>query len=202
MGSVSDRDILLGFLRGGRIIRVEGKNLDVVQQPLIKAILDQEEEAVSGGSRKKRDCDSFQDPHIPLTLAPPRPCVNVGDLLEVSAEREGILCITGYALEALRFTFLACKLSPIFYISIFLYFHSVGNLAVPTHPLSFSAHPLLCHPMLVSVSLFLSWMGSVSPLAMQAGAKISPTNRIPISVGQDEIPLGVLSALNLAMSWI
>ncbi|XP_066473984.1 plexin-B3 isoform X2 [Tiliqua scincoides] len=70
------------FHGGGRIIRVEGTNLDVVQEPLIKAILEQEEEAVSGGSRKKRACDSFQGPHAPLTLAPPRPCVEVGDLLE------------------------------------------------------------------------------------------------------------------------
>lgn len=103
--------------------------------------------------------------------------------------------LVGCTLDALLFIFLACKLSP------FLYLHSVGNLAVPTHPPSFSAQPLLCHLMLASAILFLSWMGFVSPLAMQVGAKIFPTSQIPNCVGPDGIPLGDLSALNLAMSW-
>lgn len=67
---------------------MEGANLDVVQQPLIKAILEPLEEAANGGSRKKRACDSSQGPHVPLTPAPSRPCIELGDLLEVSAERE------------------------------------------------------------------------------------------------------------------
>ncbi|XP_062975466.1 plexin-B3 isoform X2 [Elgaria multicarinata webbii] len=71
------------FHGGGRIIHVEGTNLDVVQQPLIKAVLEpEEEEEASRGSRKKRACDSLQGPHAPLTPAPPRPCAEVGGLLE------------------------------------------------------------------------------------------------------------------------
>ncbi|XP_061470156.1 plexin-B3 isoform X2 [Rhineura floridana] len=71
------------FHGGGRIIYVKGINLDVVQQPVIKAILEPEE-MESRRSRKKRACDSLQDPHIPLTPVPPHPCAEVGDLLECS----------------------------------------------------------------------------------------------------------------------
>nr|XP_028567548.1 LOW QUALITY PROTEIN: plexin-B3 [Podarcis muralis] len=72
---------LTSFHGGGRIIYVKGTNLDVVQQPLIKAVLEPEEMA-SGSSREKRACDSLQGPHIPLTPAPPHPCAEVGDMLE------------------------------------------------------------------------------------------------------------------------
>ncbi|XP_060619135.2 plexin-B3 isoform X1 [Anolis sagrei] len=67
------------FQGGGRIIYVEGTNLDVVQQPLIKAILQPEEVK---NRRKKRACGTSLGPHVPLTPAPPRPCAEVGDLLE------------------------------------------------------------------------------------------------------------------------
>ncbi|XP_042306974.1 plexin-B3 isoform X2 [Sceloporus undulatus] len=67
------------FYGGGRIIYVEGTNLDVVQQPLIKAVLEPEEVE---SKRKKRACDTLPGPNIPLTPAPPRPCAEVGDLLE------------------------------------------------------------------------------------------------------------------------
>ncbi|XP_077185730.1 plexin-B3 isoform X3 [Paroedura picta] len=70
------------FHGGGRIIYVEGTDLDVVQQPLIKAVLKPEEEAESGLSRRKRDCDTPSGPQAVLTPASPRPCVEVGDLLE------------------------------------------------------------------------------------------------------------------------
>ncbi|KAM7134269.1 LOW QUALITY PROTEIN: plexin-B3-like [Macrochelys suwanniensis] len=65
--------------RGGRIIRVEGTHLDVVQQPLIKALLAPGGLDGSGGSRrKKRGCWG-----APRALpTPPRPCSMVGDLLE------------------------------------------------------------------------------------------------------------------------
>ncbi|XP_054859317.1 plexin-B3 [Eublepharis macularius] len=71
-----------GFHGGGRIIYVQGTDLDVVQQPLIKAVLEPEEEAGGEGSRKKRACDLLQGPQALLSPAPPRPCVEVGDLLE------------------------------------------------------------------------------------------------------------------------
>ncbi|XP_053156296.1 plexin-B3 isoform X2 [Hemicordylus capensis] len=71
------------FHGGGRIIRVEGTDLDVVQQPLIKAILEPEEVAeASGAGRKKRACDSLQGAPSPLMPDPPRPCVEVGHMLE------------------------------------------------------------------------------------------------------------------------
>ncbi|KAG8129878.1 hypothetical protein E2320_016702, partial [Naja naja] len=73
---------MLMFLRGGRIIQVEGTNLDVVQQPLIKAILEQEKTPTGKSIRKKRSCDSLHGPHAPLSSASSRPCVEVGNLLE------------------------------------------------------------------------------------------------------------------------
>ncbi|XP_060108475.1 plexin-B3-like [Heteronotia binoei] len=70
------------FHGGGRTIYVEGTDLDVVQQPLIKAVLEPEEEAASGLSRKKRACDLPPGLQALLNQAPPRPCVEVGNLLE------------------------------------------------------------------------------------------------------------------------
>uniref|UniRef100_A0A670YRP3 Plexin-B3 n=1 Tax=Pseudonaja textilis TaxID=8673 RepID=A0A670YRP3_PSETE len=70
------------FHGGGRIIQVEGTHLDVVQQPLIKAILEQEKTPTGKSIRKKRSCDSLHGPHAPLSSASSRPCVEVGDLLE------------------------------------------------------------------------------------------------------------------------
>lgn len=75
------------FLRGGRIIQVEGTNLDVVQQPLIKAILEREKTPTGKSIRKKRSCDSLHGPHAPLSSASSRSCVEVGDLLEVSIRK-------------------------------------------------------------------------------------------------------------------
>lgn len=72
------------FPRGGRIIQVEGTNLDVVEQPLIKAILEREKTPTGKSIRKKRFCNSLHGPHAPLSSASSRPCVEVGDLLEVS----------------------------------------------------------------------------------------------------------------------
>nr|XP_056714347.1 plexin-B3 [Euleptes europaea] len=69
------------FHGGGRIIYVEGIDLDVVQQPLIKAVLEPEEEAASGAGRRKRACDLSPGPQALLNPAP-RPCVEVGNLLE------------------------------------------------------------------------------------------------------------------------
>ncbi|XP_050783133.1 plexin-B3 isoform X4 [Gopherus flavomarginatus] len=67
------------FRGGGRIIRVEGTHLDVVQQPLIKAVLVPGGPDGSRGSRrKKRRC--WGPPWDLLT--PPHPCSMVGDLLE------------------------------------------------------------------------------------------------------------------------
>ncbi|CAM4673964.1 unnamed protein product [Lepidochelys olivacea] len=67
------------FRGGGRIIRVEGTHLDVVQQPLIKALLVPGGPDGSRGSRrKKRGC--WGPPRALPT--PPRPCSMVGDLLE------------------------------------------------------------------------------------------------------------------------
>nr|XP_042717333.1 plexin-B3 [Chrysemys picta bellii] len=67
------------FRGGGRIIRVEGTHLDVVQQPLIKALLVPGGPNGSRGSRrKKRGC--WGPPRALPT--PPRPCFMVGDLLE------------------------------------------------------------------------------------------------------------------------
>lgn len=73
----------IGFLRGGRIIRVKGTDLDVVHQPLIRAVLEPEKEVASGGSRKTRACNPLLNP------VPARPCcTEVGGLLEVSARRK------------------------------------------------------------------------------------------------------------------
>ncbi|KAM3847668.1 plexin-B3 isoform 1-T5 [Vipera latastei] len=70
------------FHGGGRIIQVEGTNLDVVEQPLIKAILEREKTPTGKSIRKKRFCNSLHGPHAPLSSASSRPCVEVGDLLE------------------------------------------------------------------------------------------------------------------------
>lgn len=88
---------MLVFLRGGRIIQVEGTNLDVVQQPLIKAILERVKAPTGKSIRKKRSCDSLHGPHAPLSSASSRPCVEVGDLLEVSTgkKREGYDLVGG-----------------------------------------------------------------------------------------------------------
>ncbi|XP_074872707.1 plexin-B3 isoform X2 [Carettochelys insculpta] len=70
------------FRGGGRLIRVEGTNLDVVQQPLIKALLSPEGwEGTRESQRKKRGCWGF-----PRSLpTSPRPCSMVGGLLECRA---------------------------------------------------------------------------------------------------------------------
>uniref|UniRef100_A0A6J0TM35 Plexin-B3 isoform X1 n=2 Tax=Pogona vitticeps TaxID=103695 RepID=A0A6J0TM35_9SAUR len=69
------------FHGGGRIIHVEGTHLDVVQEPLIKALLEPEK-TVSRGRRKRRACDSLKGSLVPLISATSRPCAEVGDLLE------------------------------------------------------------------------------------------------------------------------
>uniref|UniRef100_A0A8C8SV37 Plexin B3 n=1 Tax=Pelusios castaneus TaxID=367368 RepID=A0A8C8SV37_9SAUR len=67
------------FRGGGRTIHVEGTNLDVVQQPLIKALLAPGGQDGSGSSRRKRRGCWLSPPAL---LAPPHPCSLVGDLLE------------------------------------------------------------------------------------------------------------------------
>lgn len=183
------------FLRGGRIIQVEGTNLDVVQQPLIKAILEREKAPTGKSIRKKRSCDSLHGPHAPLSSASSRPCVEEGDLLEVSTgkKREKVMTWLEAAVQE-RFP---CHFLTIF----FLYLHSAGKLAVLIHPLSYFVHRQLCHPMLTSATLFLSWMDSMFLLAMPAEAKNSPTNLIPTCVGLVGNPLVAPLVLNLAMSW-
>lgn len=106
---------MLMFLRGGRIIQVEGTNLDVVQQPLIKAILEREKAPADKSIRKKRSCDSLHGPHAPLSSTSSRPCVEVGDLLEVSTGKKRETVMTW--LEAAVQERFPCHLLTIFFVS-------------------------------------------------------------------------------------